>query len=41
METGDPIMFAGKVVCSHMNPARPNRLYTAGPGYKMTDRCCG
>ena len=35
MEAGDHIIFVGEVVASHLNPDRPNRLYTVGPGYKM------
>ncbi len=35
MEAGDHIIFVGEVVASHVNPDRPNRLYTVGSGYKM------
>lgn len=35
LETGDHAIFVGQVVCSHVNPAGPNRLYTVGAGYKM------
>ena len=33
--TGDHVVFVGEVVCSHVNPAMPSRLYTVGAGYKM------
>ena len=35
LETGDHVLFVGEVVCSHINPDKPNRLYTVGAGYKM------
>ena len=35
LEAGDHVIFVGEVICSHINPDRPNRLYTVGPGYKM------
>ena len=35
MEAGDHFIFVGKVVCSHVNPDMPSRLYTIGEGYKM------
>ncbi len=36
METGDHRIFVGEVVCSHVHPDMPSRLYTAGAGYKMS-----
>ena len=35
LETGDHVIFVGEIICSHMNPDKPNRLYTVGAGYKM------
>ena len=35
LETGDHVVFVGQVVCSHADPAMPNRLYTVGEGHKM------
>ena len=35
MAAGDHVIFVGEVVASHVNPDRPNRLYTVGPGYKL------
>ncbi len=36
METGDHVIFAGRVVASHLNREEtPGRLYTLGPGYEM------
>ena len=35
LETGDHVLFVGEVVCAHVNPDKPNRLYTVGGGYKM------
>jgi len=35
LTTGDHVLFVGEVVCAHVNPDRPNRLYTVGGGYKM------
>ena len=35
LETGDHVLFVGEVVCSHIDPDKPNRLYTVGAGYKM------
>jgi flavin reductase (DIM6/NTAB) family NADH-FMN oxidoreductase RutF len=35
METGDHIVFAGEILCSHVNTKTLNRLYTVGKGYKM------
>ena len=35
LETGDHFIFVGQIVCSHVNPDMPSRLYTVGPGYKM------
>ena len=36
METGDHMLFVGRVVTSHMNSGESvKRLYTLAPGYKM------
>ena len=35
MLTGDHVLFVGEVVCSHVNEAELDRLYTVGSGYKM------
>ena len=35
LETGDHVALIGEVVCSHVNPAKPSRLYTVGPDYQM------
>ncbi len=35
LATGDHVLFVGEVVCSHVNPDRPDRLYTVGGGYQM------
>lgn len=35
LETGDHVIFAGEVVCAHLNETACNRLYGVGPGYKM------
>jgi flavin reductase (DIM6/NTAB) family NADH-FMN oxidoreductase RutF len=34
-QTGDHVIFVGKVVCSHINTEAKKRLYTVGPGHKM------
>lgn len=34
-ETGDHIIFIGKVVCSHTSTEPKKRLYTVGPGHKL------
>lgn len=34
-ETGDHVLFVGKVVASHVNEKTKKRLYTRGPGYQM------
>ena len=36
LETGDHIVFVGEVVAAHVNPEPKQRLYTVGPGYKMS-----
>ena len=33
--TGDHVIFVGEIVCSHMKPDRPKRLYTVGNGFQM------
>ncbi|AQT67450.1 Flavoredoxin [Anaerohalosphaera lusitana] len=33
--TGDHIIFIGRVVASHVNTEKVNRLYTVAPGWKM------
>ena len=35
VKTGDHVVFAGEVVCSHVNETPLKRLYITGPGYKM------
>ena len=35
LQTGDHVLFVGEIICSHMNPDKPNRLYTVASGYKM------
>ena len=35
LATGDHVLFVGEIVCSHVHPDAPNRLYTVGAGYKM------
>ena len=35
LETGDHVIFAGKVVASHVNTEPIGRLYTVSTGYKM------
>jgi len=35
LATGDHVIFVGQIVCSHMNPDRPRRLYTVGESYRM------
>ena len=35
LETGDHVIFAGRVVASHVNTEQISRLYTIGPGLKM------
>jgi flavin reductase (DIM6/NTAB) family NADH-FMN oxidoreductase RutF len=35
MTTGDHVIFAGRVVASHINTEHTGRLYTIGPGWKM------
>jgi flavin reductase (DIM6/NTAB) family NADH-FMN oxidoreductase RutF len=35
LTTGDHVIFVGEIVCSHMNPDCPSRLYTVGEGFKM------
>ncbi len=32
---GDHVVFAGEVVCSHVNEKPLRRLYVVGPGYKL------
>lgn len=36
LETGDHIVFVGEVVASHVSEEHKQRLYTVGPGYKMS-----
>ena len=36
LETGDHIVFVGEVITSHVNEEPKQRLYTVGPGYKMS-----
>ena len=36
LETGDHIVFVGEVVASHANTEPKQRLYTVGPGYRMS-----
>ncbi len=33
--TGDHVIFVGQIVCSHVNPDRPDRLYTVGKGWQF------
>jgi len=35
LPTGDHVIFVGEVICSHVNPDGPNRLYTVGKGWKL------
>jgi flavin reductase (DIM6/NTAB) family NADH-FMN oxidoreductase RutF len=35
LETGDHVVFVGKVICSHVNDLPLNRLYIVGPGHQM------
>lgn len=35
MQTGDHYVFAGRVIRSHANTVKLDRLYTVGGGYKM------
>jgi flavin reductase (DIM6/NTAB) family NADH-FMN oxidoreductase RutF len=35
MVTGDHVVFVGEVVCSHVHPDMPSRLYTVASGHKM------
>jgi len=35
LRTGDHVVFIGEVICSHVNPDNPNRLYTTGKGCKL------
>ena len=35
IESGDHVIFVGRVVCAHVNTEPLNRLYTVGPGYQM------
>ena len=35
LATGDHVIFAGRVVASHVNTEQTGRLYTIGPGWKM------
>jgi flavin reductase (DIM6/NTAB) family NADH-FMN oxidoreductase RutF len=36
LETGDHVIFVGKVVASHVNTEPVGRLYTVAPGWKMS-----
>ncbi|KKL80741.1 hypothetical protein LCGC14_2001740 [marine sediment metagenome] len=36
MDAGDHVIFAGEVVRSHLSDSPLDRLYTVGPGYKMS-----
>jgi len=38
LETGDHVVFAGEIVCAHLNDKPLNRLYTVGEGYQMAGR---
>ncbi|MHC4983581.1 MAG: flavin reductase family protein [Planctomycetota bacterium] len=35
MTTGDHVIFAGEVICSHVNKRKLNRLYTVSTDFKM------
>jgi len=35
LESGDHVIFVGRVVCAHVSTDPLNRLYTIGPGYQM------
>jgi len=35
LPTGDHVIFVGEVVASHVNPEKPDRLYTLSEGFKM------
>ena len=35
LQTGDHVIFVGEVVCSHINPSMPKRLYTIGQDYRL------
>ena len=35
LQTGDHVIFVGRIICSHMNPDKPNRLYTVATGHVM------
>ena len=34
-ETGDHVVFIGRIVCSHTSTEPKKRLYTVGPGHKL------
>jgi flavin reductase (DIM6/NTAB) family NADH-FMN oxidoreductase RutF len=34
-ESGDHIIFVGRIVCSHVNTEPKKRLYVVGPGHKL------
>jgi flavin reductase (DIM6/NTAB) family NADH-FMN oxidoreductase RutF len=36
LRTGDHVIFAGEVVCSHINETALNRLYTVAPGHTLS-----
>jgi len=38
LETGDHVVFAGEIVCSHVNERALNRLYTVAPGHRLAGR---
>ena len=35
LRTGDHVIFVGEVVCSHVHPDAPSRLYTVGEGWSL------